>query len=118
LIQINSTEYVDEWCNHWHMYNHGSQCQQDVSNMTQVQRYSDPATFRVMLTMLGVSEDASEILQADDITSLQVVVGIYQDDVDSFQSYLKGINKTYINRNPPVRFIPRVISRLTGVFHY
>jgi hypothetical protein len=68
--------------------------------------------------MLGVSDDAKQVLISDEITSLQVLVKFHQDDVDSFQSYLKGVNKTYAVRQPPIRLNPRVISRLMGVLHY
>jgi hypothetical protein len=93
-------------------------CQQGVNNITHVQRYSSPVVFGILLTMLGVSYNAKEVLISDEITSLQKLVKVYQDDVDSLQSYLKGVNKTYAARQPPIRLNPRVNSRLMGVLHY
>ena len=97
---------------------HGSICQQDVRNITHANRYTSPVVFGIMLTMLGVSEAAKEILISDDLTSLQVLVSVYHDDLDSFQAYLKGLNKIYVNRNPPIRLSPRVIARLMGILYY
>ena len=92
--------------------------QQAVTNITHEARYSSPATFTAMLTMIGVSEEARNVITADDITTLQTLVSVYRDDTDAFQSYLKNINKVYANRNPPIRLSPLVISRLMGVLYY
>jgi hypothetical protein len=59
-------------------------CQQGVNNIPHVQRYSSPVVFGILLRMLGVSDDAKQVLISDEITSLQLLVKVYQDDVDSF----------------------------------
>ena len=81
-------------------------------------RYTSPATFMAMLTMIGVSEEARAVITADDITTLQILVSVSRDDTDAFQSYLKNINKVYATKDPPIRLSPLTISRLMGVLHY
>ena len=69
-----------------------------MNDIPHVARYSSPATFTAMLTMIGVSEEARAVISADDIATLQTLVSIYRDDADAFQLYLKNINKVYANR--------------------
>ena len=89
-----------------------------MNDIPHLARYSSPATFTAMLTMIEVSGEARAVIADDDITSLQTLVSVYRDDAEALQSYLKNINKVYANRVPPIRLSPLVISRIMGVLYY
>lgn len=85
------------------------------------QRYSDGDSFIQLLNRIGVPVPAIQKLQEDDFVTMQSLVTNYSTDVDSFISYLKGINKTYGSntRTRNIRFSPIVIKRLSAVlFHF
>lgn len=89
--------------------------------LTITQRYNDRDSFTQLLTRVGVPVPAIEKLQEDDFVSMQSLVTNYATDVDSFISYLKGINKTYAGnaRTRNTRFSPIVIKRLSAIlFHF
>jgi hypothetical protein len=46
---------------------------------------------------------------------LSTLVELYKEDIDSFEAYLKGINKSYNNANPPIRISPLIMGRLIGI---
>ena len=83
--------------------------------MSITQRYDDEQVFRTVLGNIGVPAPVQNIITGDGINKLSTLVELYKEDVDSFEVYLKGINKTYSNTNPPIRISPLVIGRLIGV---
>ena len=89
--------------------------------LTITQRYRDQGMFINMLTRIGVNANARRKLIDDDFTNMELLVINYSSDIDSFESYLKGINKTFGNaaRNTAIRFSPIIIRRLVAIlFHY
>lgn len=68
-----------------------------------------------MLRNIGVPNTISQILLGDGITMMSILVNLYQEDINRFEVYLKNINKSYANANPPIRVSPLVIDRLMGV---
>jgi hypothetical protein len=68
-----------------------------------------------MLTNIGVPEATRNIIIGDGINTLSTLVDLYKEDIDGFEAYLKGINKTCANVNPPVRISPLIIGRLIGI---
>jgi hypothetical protein len=68
-----------------------------------------------MLRNIGVSNAISQIILGDGITSMSILVNIYQEDIDGFEVYFKNINKSYVNANRPIRVSPLIIDRLMGV---
>ena len=93
---------------------------QGGQNLTITQRYSDQDSFTDLLEQIGVAADACNKMVEDDFTSMKSLVGIYNNDMDGFHSYLKSINKTYGGRaTQRIRFSPIVMKRLIGVlFHF
>ena len=65
--------------------------------LTITQRYRDQGTFTNMLTRIGVTVNAHRKLIDDDFTNMEVLVTNYSSNINSFESYLKGINKTFGN---------------------
>lgn len=88
--------------------------------LTITQRYRDQNEFIAMLTRVGVTDNARRKLIADDFTSMEMLVLNYSNDVDSFHSYLKGINKTFGNgtRNSTIQFSPIIMKRLTAILYH
>jgi hypothetical protein len=67
------------------------------------------------MTNVGVPERVREIMVSDGIDKLSTLVELYKQDIDSFETYLKGINKTYHNTNPHIRILPLIMGRLVGI---
>ena len=89
--------------------------------LTITQKYEDEDSFSQMLERIGVTARAMRKLLDDDFVSMQALVTNYANDVDSFTSYLKGLNKTFggSNRMTSIQFSPIVIKRLSAIlFHY
>ena len=89
--------------------------------LTIAQRYRNQGSFESLLTRIGVTANARRKLIDDDFTSMEQLVTNYSNDVDSFNTYLKAINKTFGNgtRNTTVRFSPIVTKRLVSIlFHF
>ena len=89
--------------------------------LTITQKYKNEESFTEMMERIGVTARAIGKLVDDDFTSMQALVTNYANDVDSFTSYLKGINKTFggSNRSTSIRFSPIVVKRLSVVlFHF
>ncbi len=89
--------------------------------LTITQRYRDQGAFINMLTRIGVTANARQKLLDDDFTHMEVLVANYSSNIDSFESYLKGINKTYGNvaANESIRFSPIIMRRLVAIlFHF
>ena len=84
------------------------------------ERYDDQESFIELLGRIGVTAAASNKLTDDDFTSMKSLVDTYHNDMDGFQSYLKGVNKTYGARSTrPIRFSPIVMKRLIAIlFHF
>ena len=83
--------------------------------LTVTERYSDQQVFVTVLRNIGVSDPLTQVLTNDGIDTISTLVDLYKEDVDSFETYLKSINKTYNNANPPVRVSPLVMGRLIGL---
>lgn len=91
------------------------------AGLTITQKYRDQGSLVNLLTRIGVTANARRKLIEDDFTSMEQLVIHYASDIDSFSTYLKGINKTFGsgNRNSAIRFSPIVTKRLTSVlFHF
>ena len=89
--------------------------------LTISQRYRDQGAFTNMLTRVGVTANARRKLVDDDFTNMEVLVINYASDIDSFESYLKGINKTFgsATANRAIRFSPIIMRRLIAIlFHF
>ena len=89
--------------------------------LTIAQKYRNQGSFESLLTRIGVTANARRKLIDDDFTSMEQLVTNYSNDVDSFNTYLKAINKTFGNgtRNTTVRFSPIVTKRLVSIlFHF
>ena len=89
--------------------------------LTITQKYQDEESFTAMMERIGVSGRAIGKLVDDDFISMQALVTNYANDVDSFTSYLKGLNKTFggTSRSTAIRFSPIAIKRLSAVlFHF
>ena len=82
--------------------------------------YDDQDNFSELLERIGVNDAARSKLIDDDFTSMKLLVDTYHNDMEGFQSYLKGINKTYGGRTTrPIRFSPIVMKRLIAtLFHF
>ena len=83
--------------------------------MTITQRYQDERVFEAVLTNIGVPVQVQDVIIGDGINKLSTLVELYKEDIDSFEAYLKGINKAYNNANPPIRISPLIMGRLIGV---
>ena len=81
---------------------------------TNIAMYSNDVQFLNMLQQIGVTQAGIAQLQADNFTSMQVLVDQYKGDVDEFATYLKTINKSGTN----VRYSPVVCNRLIAVLRY
>ena len=89
--------------------------------LTITEKYEDEESFVQMLERIGVSACARGKLAEDDFTSMETLVLNYANDVDSFYSYLKALNKAFGGSNwtIAIRFSPIVIKRLSAVlFHF
>ena len=89
--------------------------------LTITQKYRDQGSLERLLARIGVTTNARRKLIDDDFTSMEQLVTNYATDVDSFNTYLKAINKTFGSgtRNTTVRFSPIVTKRLVSVlFHF
>ena len=89
--------------------------------LTISQRYRDQGAFINMLTRVGVTANARRKLVDDDFVNMEVLVINYASDIDSFESYLKGINKTFgnVTANRVIRFSPIIMRRLIAIlFHF
>ena len=88
---------------------------QNRAALSVTRRYSNQQVFEVVLQNIGVPDPLSQILIGDGIDTISTLVDLYKEDVDAFETYLKTINKTYNNANPPVRVSPLVMGRLIGL---
>ena len=79
------------------------------------QRYYDRQVFELVLSNIGVPGPLSQVMITDGINTISTLVDLYKEDVDAFETYLKTINKTYSNANPPIRVSPLVMGRLIGL---
>jgi hypothetical protein len=84
-------------------------------NITITERYNNREAFNSVLINVGVQEPARRIVIDDGIDTISTLVDLYKEDIDRFEAYLKGINKTYATANPPVRISPLIIGRLIGI---
>ena len=92
---------------------------QDGQVATVTERYNDQDSFAQLLERIGVTAAASNKLTDDDFTSMKSLVDTYHNDMDGFQSYLKGVNKTYGARSTrPIRFSPIVMKRLVATLFF
>ena len=91
------------------------QLNQDVTNK---EKYRDPAYFDSMLRRIGVTRACIDQLTNDDFDTMETVVTQYKGDISTFETYLKTINKTMNTAANPVRFSPVVMDRLLAVIHY
>ena len=85
------------------------------------ERYRDQGSFMAMLSRIGVTANARLKLIEDDFTNMELLVTNYSSDIESFLTYLKGINKTFggSGQQTAIRFSPIVIKRLVSIlFHY
>ena len=92
----------------------------NLNGLTITQKYGSEDNFVELLERIGVSATARRKLVDDDFDSMQSLVSNYSNDVDSFATYLKGLNKTFGtgNRGNTVRFSPVVIKRLSAILFY
>ena len=92
----------------------------NLNGLTITQKYGNEDNFVELLERIGVSATARRKLVDDDFDSMQSLVSNYSNDVDSFATYLKGLNKTFGtgNRGNTVRFSPVVIKRLSAILFY
>ena len=92
----------------------------NLNGLTITQKYGSEDNFVELLERIGVSATARRKLVDDDFDSMQSLVSNYSNDVDSFATYLKGLNKTFGrgNRGNTVRFSPVVIKRLSATLFY
>ena len=93
---------------------------QDGQVTTITEGYGDQVSFTELLERIGVTAAARNKLTDDDFTSMKSLVDTYHNDMEGFQSYLKGVNKTYGARSTrPIRFSPIVMKRLIAtLFHF
>ena len=63
--------------------------------LTITQKYGYEDNFIELLERNGVSGPARRKLLEDDFDSMRSLVSNYSSDVDSFVTYLKGLNKTF-----------------------
>ena len=92
----------------------------NLNGLTITQKYGNEDNFVELLERIGVSATARRKLVDDDFDSMRSLVSNYSNDVDSFATYLKGLNKTFgrCNRGNTVRFSPVVIKRLSATLFY
>ena len=92
----------------------------NLNGLTITQKYGNEDNFVELLERIGVSATARRKLVDDDFDSMRSLVSNYSNDVDSFATYLKGLNKTFGtgNRGNTVRFSPVVIKRLSAILFY
>ena len=88
--------------------------------LTITQKYGNEDNFVELIERNGVPATARRKLVDDDFDSMRSLVSNYANDVDSFATYLKGLNKTFGrgNRGSAVRFSPVVIKRLSAILFY
>ena len=87
--------------------------------LTITQKYGNEDSFTELLERIGVSRSAQRKLLEDDFDNMRSLVSNYSNDVDSFVTYLKGLNKTFGgSRNNSVRFSPVVTKRLSAILFY
>ena len=89
--------------------------------LTIIEKYRDQDALDEMLARIGVTENARRKLANDDFVSMEQLVVNYSTDIESFNSYLKNVNKTFggARGNSAIRFSPIVTKRLMAVlFHY
>ena len=85
------------------------------------EKYRGQGSFTAMLSRIGVAANARRKLLDDDFTNMELLVTNYSSNIDSFLTYLKGINKTFggTGRATAIRFSPIVMKRLVSIlFHY
>ena len=87
-------------------------------DMTNKEKYRDPAHFDSMLRRIGVTRACINQLMNNDFDTMETIVLQYKGYISTFETYLKTINKTMNAAANPVRFSPVVMDRLLAVIHY
>ena len=64
---------------------------------TNLQKYKDNTYFIDMLVRIGVTRACINQLVADDFDNMETIAQQYKSNINSFESYLKTINKSMIN---------------------
>lgn len=82
--------------------------------LTITQKYYDQQSSEDLMTTVRVSGALKDFIIGNGITSMAILVDLYQEDIDSFETYLKNIKKTYANVAMPIRISPQVMGRLVG----
>lgn len=95
----------------------------NFSTLSVTELYDNEELLRWMMNVsIGVTDrDSRDRIVADGYTSLRAIVNQHTNDVESFVSYLKGLNRTFAaagNAALRVYYSPVVISRFAGVIHY
>ena len=86
-----------------------------------IEEFSDGSTFEQLLELeFGIIESQLSKLQEDGFVSMDIICKEFKDDVESFNEYLKSLNKTFGSAGERLRvyYSPVVINKLVGLLHY
>lgn len=92
-----------------------------AGELSTTQLYPDENGLRIMLNTIGIRVRERNHIISDGYSSMSEIINLHKDDIDGFERYLIGLNKTFAaSRNDALRiyFTPVTISRLVGVVHY
>ena len=83
-------------------------------------RYSEDASFELLLTRLSVGNNEIARLQSDGFTNTELLVKHFAYDVKGFREHLLSLNKSLASATGARRvyFNPIITNRLLGILHY
>ena len=83
-------------------------------------RYTEDASFELLLIRLSLGANEIDQIQTDEFTSMTLLVKYFAYDVKGFKEHLTSLNKSfaYATQTRRVYFNPIIMNILLGVLHY